>query len=108
MKINSIAREYLLNRIEGKIDVIVAKIQNLSETANHSFLNQMDDLLNDKILLENTMILSIYWPIFAYPCLYLSFAINPNRKRSRIVYMVLLAKELIRMQSIDEHVNTLV
>lgn len=60
MKINSIAREYLLNRIEGKIDVIVAKIQNLSETANHSFLNQMDDLLNDKILLENTMILSIY------------------------------------------------
>lgn len=57
MKINSIAREYLLNRIEGKIDVIVAKIQNLSETANHSFLNQMDDLLNDKILLENTMIL---------------------------------------------------
>lgn len=60
MKINSIAREYLLNRIEGKIDVIVTKIQNLSETANHSFLNQMDDLLNDKILLENTMILSIY------------------------------------------------
>lgn len=60
MKINSIAREYLLNRIEGKIDVIVAKIQNLSETANHSFLNQMDDLLNDKILLENTMILCIY------------------------------------------------
>jgi hypothetical protein len=108
MKIDGIVWEYLLDWIEGKIYVIVTKIQNLSETANHSFLNQMNDLLNDKILLKRTMILCIYWPIFVNPYFHLGFAINANRKRSRIVYLVLWTKKLIRMQSIDKHVYTLV
>ena len=79
IKMNSMLRQYFLQRIKSPIHICILQIQYLAKCLFRSFLHQIDYFLNQQILRNISCILTVQRPVITKPYLYLTFSCDADR-----------------------------